>query len=389
MGSTQSTENGLEQGLAALEAFGLIRPPNVLLTEYLNALIAEDVLDSAAAGQIADAYNRARYATDASEQANVSDATAALQQVAARLVAMTAEDRQQLAQRIRDRIETPAEVEPYPGNCNSEVLARNTPVPVGRQVRFESQGTSPPRLYTQTVSADPFATSAPASVWWRSALRRRTLELSAIVALAIFFCGYFFRDLANKTIDPKYAAGASGKKSKAGASSETANARNAVHLPKDLAEAVKSTAFDETQRKQFGKARLGYEFLLAYSPDDPNVLNNLAWVYLFPDENGTTNPQRSLELVSRALEINRDPIFLDTAAEAHFQCGHRREAIRLEQEAMLDAYDAASNYFTLFQEQLQKYRNSPDLPPANQNGKAGNSPAANQAGEQESSRTGA
>jgi hypothetical protein len=371
MGSTQLTENGLEQGLAGLESFGLVRPPNVLLTEYLNALIAEDVLDSAAAGQIADAYNRARYATDAGEQASVSDATSALQQIAVKLAAMTPEDRQQLAQRIRDRIDTPAEVEPYAGNRTGEVVVRKTPVLLTRQVGFETeQGAGSLRLNAQSVSGDPFATSAPSSVWWRSTLRRRTLELFAIAALAIFFCGYFFRELANKTIDPEYAAEASGEKSKAVPTPAAANARNAEQLPKGVVDAVKTRALEETQRKQFGKARLGYEFLLAYSPEDPLVLNNLAWVYLFPDEAGTTNPQRSVELVSRALEMNRDALFLDTAAEAHFQCGHRREAIRLEQEAMLDAYDGESEFFPTFQKQLEKYRNFPDSPAANQNRRA-------------------
>jgi tetratricopeptide (TPR) repeat protein len=374
MGSTHSTENGLEQGLAALETFGLVRPPNVLLTEYLSALMAEDVLDALGAGRIADAYNRARYATDAGDPVDVSDVTTSLQHAAARLAAMTDEERQQLAQRIRDRFETPAEVEPYAGNRNSEVVARNAPVPLTRQVRFETeQGSDPLRSNAQNVYGDPFAASVHSSVWWRSALRRRTLELSAIVALAIFFFGYFFRELANKSIDPEFAAEAGEKKSKTGVRFSSETAQNMSQFPRALANAVYSHGLEETRTKQFDKARLAFEFLLAYSPDDPYVLNNLAWVYLFPDEAGTTNPQRAVQLVSRALHANRIPAFLDTAAEAQFQCGHRHEAIRLEQEAMLDAYDnpeTAPNDLATYQKQLERYRNSPDSTPANPNRRA-------------------
>jgi hypothetical protein len=337
-----------------------------LLTEYLNALIAENVLDSAAAGQIADAYNRTRYAAEAGEQTSVSEATAALQQVSTNLTAMTAEARQQLAERIRDRVAVPGEVEPYAGNRNGEGGARNTPVPLARQVRFESeQGTSHLGLDEQSSTSDSFATVSPPGVRWRTALRRRSLELSAIGALGIFFFGYFFRELADRSLDPDTLAAVERKLS-AAARAEAANSRLTGQLSRPLADAISSRGLEESQRKHFGKARLAYQLLFAYFPDDPYVLNNLAWVYLFPDNAGATDPQRSLQLSARAVELNRDPAFLDTAAEAQFQCGHREDAIRLEQEAMLEAYDNESSDLAIYQRQLQKYRNSPDSPATNQ-----------------------
>ncbi len=53
--STQVTSLGLEQGLAELETLGLVRPPSVLLAEYLNAMAAENLLDNATAKQVSAA----------------------------------------------------------------------------------------------------------------------------------------------------------------------------------------------------------------------------------------------------------------------------------------------------------------------------------------------
>src|SRR5580692_7644518 len=104
MSTTQVAQNGLDRGLGELETLGLTRPPNVLLTEYLNVLTAEDVLDAALAAQIAAAFNRVRYSAVPADDTQVNDAAASLDRAVARLAAMNPERRTEISERVRNRI---------------------------------------------------------------------------------------------------------------------------------------------------------------------------------------------------------------------------------------------------------------------------------------------
>ena len=104
--STQVVRSGLERNLAELEALGLVRPANVLLSEYLSALLAEDVLDVATAERVSAAYNRARYSAAAADYPDLREAVTSLDQVAQRLAALSPKDRQQIANRIQNRIQS-------------------------------------------------------------------------------------------------------------------------------------------------------------------------------------------------------------------------------------------------------------------------------------------
>ena len=95
--STQGERSGLERGLAELAALGLVRPANVLLSEYLSALTAEDLLDVATAERVSAAYNRARYSAAADDYPDLREAVTSLNRVAQRLAALSPHDRQQIA----------------------------------------------------------------------------------------------------------------------------------------------------------------------------------------------------------------------------------------------------------------------------------------------------
>ncbi len=102
--STHVAQSGLERGLAALAQFGLVRPANVLLTEYLAALTAEDVLEAAAAARLSTVCNRVRYSAVGDHDPELQDAVATLESVATRLTAMSADERRQIARRVRERL---------------------------------------------------------------------------------------------------------------------------------------------------------------------------------------------------------------------------------------------------------------------------------------------
>jgi hypothetical protein len=85
---------------------------------------------------------------------------------------------------------------------------------------------------------------------------------------------------------------------------------------------------------------------------------------LTADEAGTTNPKRALELAEQALECSRLPAILDTAAEAQFQCGNLREAIRLEGESLTKAFDSGednSDFRTYREKQLKKFQDANEI----------------------------
>jgi hypothetical protein len=296
-------QNRLGQALTQLETLGLRRPANVLLAEYLSALTAEGVLDVATAEQVCAAFNGVRYSSVPVDDAQLSEAIASLEQVGARFAAMTPEERQQLAERVCGLVQLPA-------------IAQQNHIGPRNQIDCEAgEGAGSPPEFSDQL--DRFVSSSPPANRRRSPLPRVSLQLCGLAVLATFFGGYFFREAINK---------------RAGAGDDFSNARV-------------------------------LELVVAYAPDNPMALNDLAALYLIPDERGgTSRPLRALDLAERALDFSREPLILDTAAEAQFQCGNIREAIRLEQESLIEAFEDGEGQFSALQnyrkKQLQKFRDA-------------------------------
>ena len=83
-------------------------------------------------------------------------------------------------------------------------------------------------------------------------------------------------------------------------------------------------------------------------PDDPEVLNRVAWILATYD----LARERALELAKRAATIAPgQPHILDTMAECHFRLGHLQEAIAIESE--LVAKEPANDHYW---KQLQKFK---------------------------------
>ncbi|HEV8004265.1 MAG TPA: hypothetical protein VGP63_30650 [Planctomycetaceae bacterium] len=355
--SAQVARVGLEQALAKLETLGFVRPANVLLAEYLEALRAEGVLDDAAAVQVSSAYNRMRYSAIADDDPQLQEAVASLSRAAAAMIAMNAEDRRQLARRVGNRLPVLATEPVLDRDTEFQEDARSTPVPPTRRIP-QSKNTRPKSATAQcSVSAskfsdplDAFFSPVPSTQGRCSFSRRVLLELSAVAVLAAFFGGYFFRDVANQTVAR-------------GEDVETfgPNRLTIRDVWKDRrlwTDGVRSRADQEAQSGQHAKARLALELLVAYDPKNPSVLNDLARLYLTPDESGTSNPRRALTLAQQALKFTRVPTVLETAAEAHFQCGDVREAIHLEEESLTRASQLGVDreFRKQVQERLQRFQ---------------------------------
>ncbi|HTK83399.1 MAG TPA: DUF1028 domain-containing protein [Bacteroidota bacterium] len=88
--------------------------------------------------------------------------------------------------------------------------------------------------------------------------------------------------------------------------------------------------------------------LLREKPDDPDVLNSIAWTLASNEIDNV----RALDLAKRAVRLKPDDLnFLDTLAECHFHLGHFDEAIAIESQ--LVAKDPANDGFW---KQLQKFK---------------------------------
>ena len=87
---------------------------------------------------------------------------------------------------------------------------------------------------------------------------------------------------------------------------------------------------------------------LRNSPDDPDVLNRVAWILATYE----LARERALELAKRAATLapGRSEI-LNTLAECHFRLGNTAEAIAIESE--LVAKEPGNDYYW---KQLQKFR---------------------------------
>ncbi|HET6328885.1 MAG TPA: hypothetical protein VFG04_29650 [Planctomycetaceae bacterium] len=368
--STQMAQTGLELGLAELQAFGLIRPSNVLLAEYLRALTAERVLDAATAEQVSAAYNRIHYSAVSDDDPQVRDAIAALDRVADDVAAMTSQNRKDLARRLANRLPSVPAESLLERDTEFLLDGCETPLPPTRKNRTRAQtqatqqhksvaASSERNLTTPRSPAtrDPLAAPTLTASRRRSLLPRVSLAFAILAALATFFGGYFFHETGNATAEvsdvplpvhgPAHAA-----------------SRNVWQDAKLWLDGLRSRAEEAARSQQYAKARLALELILAYAPDNPSALNDLATIHLKPNADGASDPKRALQLIQRAMELNREPAILDTAAEAQFQCGNVREAIRLEGESMANAFepdDENDEFRTYRLQQLQKFQEAAQI----------------------------
>ena len=87
-------------------------------------------------------------------------------------------------------------------------------------------------------------------------------------------------------------------------------------------------------RKLYGEAVAAYERNLALAPDNPEVLNNLAWLLLTAKEKKFLDPVRALKLSQAAIDLQPRGYMLDTLAEAYWANGMIDEAVQAAEEAI-------------------------------------------------------
>lgn len=97
-----------------------------------------------------------------------------------------------------------------------------------------------------------------------------------------------------------------------------------------------------------------YEKTLALDPDQAVSLNNLAWALVTAADKGLRDEIRGLQLAKKAVSLKRNPVFLDTMAEAYYANGAIQEAIKTIKEALAMAKENREYY----KKQLRKFLSS-------------------------------
>jgi Zn-dependent protease with chaperone function len=104
----------------------------------------------------------------------------------------------------------------------------------------------------------------------------------------------------------------------------------------------------------FRETAEAYERSLALDPENPQVLNNLAWLYATSADETLRDPTRALALAQRAAHLEPSPHVLDTLAECYFVNGDIDAAIRFAQRAL----DTAKEKHAYYREQLVRFQNA-------------------------------
>jgi Zn-dependent protease with chaperone function len=84
--------------------------------------------------------------------------------------------------------------------------------------------------------------------------------------------------------------------------------------------------------KNYEGSIAAYKRVLRLNPDNPEVLNNLAWLYC--DVEGYRNPPEALQLARKAVSLKESHYILDTLAESLFLNGRIEEAIETGRRAL-------------------------------------------------------
>ncbi len=106
-------------------------------------------------------------------------------------------------------------------------------------------------------------------------------------------------------------------------------------------------------RRLYDEAIRAYEKNLELTPDDPDVLNNLAWLLLSAEDIKARNPARALMLAREAAGLKPAGYILDTLATAYWANGFRENSIKVEKEAI--KADPTRKKF--YEQQLEKFTN--------------------------------
>lgn len=110
------------------------------------------------------------------------------------------------------------------------------------------------------------------------------------------------------------------------------------------------------KKHHYAGAVKAYRKALMLDPDNPDIMNNIAWLYATAEDPEFRRPQQALMFAVRAASIKPESFILDTLAECFFINGYVKRAVDVEKEALAKAESNKDYYkrqLTRFQKVLQ------------------------------------
>jgi len=105
-------------------------------------------------------------------------------------------------------------------------------------------------------------------------------------------------------------------------------------------------------KKHYHKAIYAYTRSLELQPDNPETLNNLAWLYATCEEIDLRNPKKALMLAQKAAKLESSYYILDTLAEAYYINGYFEQAVQLAEKVLTMELKNPEYY----EQQLKKFK---------------------------------
>ncbi|HLP46544.1 MAG TPA: M48 family metalloprotease, partial [Candidatus Kapabacteria bacterium] len=106
------------------------------------------------------------------------------------------------------------------------------------------------------------------------------------------------------------------------------------------------------QLKEWEKAKKAYEYAIGLNYNQPETLNNLAWLLLTAEDESLRDPKRALKLAKDSVELNEAAHTLDTLAEAYYQNHMYPEALNTAKRAL----ELAAENRSYFKKQYEKMK---------------------------------
>jgi tetratricopeptide (TPR) repeat protein len=106
------------------------------------------------------------------------------------------------------------------------------------------------------------------------------------------------------------------------------------------------------EKGRYSEAESVLRAALRQDPENPSILNNLAWLYA-TGPSAFRNPKDALELAEKAAALSPEPSILDTLAEAYYVNGLYADALSTIDEA-LSVAGPQRNYFQKQKEKFEK-----------------------------------
>jgi len=140
----------------------------------------------------------------------------------------------------------------------------------------------------------------------------------------------------------------------------TAHYLKAIAIKPDFANAHKDLGKIHVIQADFQRAVISFTEALKYDPDLPDAINALAWLLAVDKGSKTHDPQKALQLATRACELTefQEPEIMDTLAVSYAALGRFTEAVETAQKALQLAHaDQAEQLAERIQSRLKLYKN--------------------------------